>query len=126
MPAIRRTCSPTVQIVNGDTCERRRVIRRFGSLDAIHHLGHAELAGAVGAAEHLPVLLDAMADDLAAAVLALRRELVNRALERIEGVRAIADQHLEDFVVVVSAGLTPFHVALLSPSAKAAAAWAAR
>jgi len=41
--------------------------------------------GAVGAAEELVVRFDAVSDDPAAAVVASRREFMNRALEAIEG-----------------------------------------
>ena len=55
---------------------------------AVGDTAHAALAGAVGAAVHLPIRLDAMSDDAAAAMGTLWRELVNRALEAVKRVVA--------------------------------------
>src|SRR5262249_57083743 len=61
--------------------------------------------GAAGAAVHLALLLQTMADDPAAAVAALRRQRVNRAFEAVEDVRDAVGQHLECLVVLVSTDL---------------------
>jgi len=53
------------------------------------------LAGAVGAAEELVVGFDAVPDDAASAVVAHRRELVNRTLETVEGVARSRRDDLE-------------------------------
>src|SRR4051812_29839184 len=63
--------------------------------------------GAVRAAVEGAVRLDAVADDLAAAVGADGRELVDRALEAVEGVRLARRHDLKRHVVFV-----PTHFAL--------------
>ena len=52
----------------------------------IFHFGDARLVRAVGAAVERVVGLDAVPDDLAAAMITDRREFVDRALEAIERV----------------------------------------
>src|SRR5262249_12013894 len=69
----------------------------------------ARLAGAAGAAGEGAARFDAVTDDRAAAVRALRRQAVNRALEAVEDVRFPRDFHLEGLVVVVSADFTDGH-----------------
>src|SRR5512134_964006 len=67
---------------------------------------------AVLAAEDLPVVLDAMADDAAVAVRASRRELRDRALEAVEGVcGAVGHLHRERLRVAVAADFASRHVA---------------
>src|SRR4051812_49628960 len=61
----------------------------------------------MGAAVEGAVGLDAVADDLAPAVRADRRELVDRALEAVEGVAVARRDHLERQGVVISADLPP-------------------
>src|SRR5262245_50554380 len=70
---------------------------------------HARVLGALDAAEDGAVLLDAVADDAAAAMSALRRQRVNGALERIEGVLVVAHRDRERLVVIVAADFA-FHV----------------
>ena len=70
---------------------------------AVGDAAHAALAGAVGAAVHLPIRLDAMSDDAAAAMGTLWRELVDRALEAVKRVVAPPGEHLEAFVVIIAA-----------------------
>jgi hypothetical protein len=53
--------------------------------------------------------LDAMADDLASAVAAYRRQAVDRAFETVEDVSCAACDHLERQVVVVSAHFALSH-----------------
>ncbi len=67
----------------------------------------------MGTAEDPAVRLDAVSDDLAPAVLARRREGVNRALEAVERVRRALDSNLEGLVVVVSADLAARHTRLI-------------
>src|SRR5688572_12421112 len=55
-----------------------------GTLRPVGHLVGSGVARAVCAAVHRPAGLVAVADDLAAAVRARRRERVDRALERVE------------------------------------------
>jgi hypothetical protein len=81
------------------------------ALDPVGEAGDARFLGAVGAAEDPAVRLDAVADDLATAVAARRRERVDRALEAVEGVRGtVGGGHLKRLVVLVSAHLTGRHV----------------
>ena len=58
---------------------------------------------AMGAAIERPIGFDAVSDDLAPAVVADRRELVNRALEAVERVRFASRDHLEREMIVVAA-----------------------
>jgi hypothetical protein len=60
--------------------------------------GDALVLGAVGAAEDRAVLLDAVADHLAAAVRAGRGQRVDGTLEGVEGVRAAGHRHGERLV----------------------------
>jgi hypothetical protein len=64
----------------------------------------------VCAAEELPVRLRAVADHLAAAVDASRRERVDGAFKRVEPVRLSGDGDLHRLVVVVSAGFALRHI----------------
>lgn len=70
----------------------------------------AGVAGAVGAAEELVVGFDAVADDPAAAVVADRGELMNRALEAVKGVAGTRRHDLERQVVIVAAYFALSHV----------------
>src|SRR5258708_23467260 len=65
------------------------------------------------AAEEAAVLLQPVADDLHLAVLARGRELVDRALEAVEGVAPAALRDRERLVVVVAAGFALRHDRLL-------------
>src|SRR5690606_6209255 len=67
------------------------------------------LLGAVGAAVEPALHLGAVADHLAAAVLADRCHQVHRALEAVEGVGGSRRRHLEALVVVVAADLADRH-----------------
>src|SRR5918994_144173 len=72
--------------------------------------GDALVLGAVRAAEEPAIRLDAVADDLHAAVLAHRGQRVDRALERVEGVALAVPGDLECLVVLVAAHLTGRHL----------------
>src|SRR6188768_2854291 len=61
------------------------------------------------AAEHAAVRFQPVADDAHLAMLAGGRELVDRALEAVEGVALAALRDLECLVVVVTAGITLGH-----------------
>src|SRR5437879_6189158 len=63
-------------------------------------------------AEHLVVRLDTVADDPATAVLAMRRQRVDRALEAVEDMTATISRHFHDLVVLVLAHLTARHIVL--------------
>src|SRR5437588_630014 len=65
------------------------------ALRAVFQPRDARLLGAVGAAEHRAVVLHAVADHLAAAVAAGRRERVDGALERVKGLGAALLGHGE-------------------------------
>ncbi len=78
--------------------------------DAIVDAAHAALTGAIGAAVHPAVRLDAMADDAASAMEALRSELVDRAFEAIEGVAAFPEQNLKALVVIIPTDVTLGHL----------------
>jgi hypothetical protein len=61
------------------------------------------VVGAVGTAKDDAILLDAVTNDLAAAVRTDRRQGVNGTLERIERVPSSSHLDRERFVVVVAA-----------------------
>jgi hypothetical protein len=65
------------------------------SLNAVANADFALLASAVGTAIHDPVNFDAMADDSAVAVAALRGECVNCTLEAVEDVGLAIHFHFE-------------------------------
>jgi hypothetical protein len=71
--------------------------------------GFAAVLGAVGAAVDCAVGLDAMADHAAIAVLAARREGVDRALETVERVVVTVENDLEGLFVFVSANFAACH-----------------
>src|SRR5690606_17130238 len=58
---------------------------------------------AVSAAEEIPAGLDAVADDLASAVFAFRRECMNGTFKRVEVVRNSVHDDFEWLVIIVSA-----------------------
>src|SRR5262245_47598255 len=76
---------------------------------SVADLDDPALVCAVRAAEETAAGFDAVADDLAAAVLAHRRHGVDGALEAVEGVGHLIHDHLEGLVVVVPADFTPSH-----------------
>jgi hypothetical protein len=80
-----------------------------GGPRVINHLGYAPLAGAVDTAEEGALRFDAVADDPAPAVVADRRQLLDRALEAVEDVPRASRDHLERQVVVVPAHLALRH-----------------
>jgi len=71
---------------------------------------HAALTGTIGAAVHPAGRLDAMADDAASAMDTLRSELVDGALEAVEGVAAVPAHNVEALVVIIPADLTLGHL----------------
>src|SRR5215216_2522209 len=77
---------------------------RRGSADAVPHLtGVFGFAGAVSAAVEATLHFDAVADDLAATVLAHRRQPVGGTLEAVEDVMLPGGDDLERLVVLVPA-----------------------
>jgi hypothetical protein len=64
------------------------------------------MLGAVGAAVEGAVGLDAMPDNLAAAVVAGRGQGVNRTLKTIEHVRLAGHNDLKSFVVNIATNFT--------------------
>jgi RNase P/RNase MRP subunit POP5 len=77
--------------------------------DAVAQARHAGLLGAMLAAEEGPLLLQSVADDADAAILACRRQRMNGAFEAVEGVSGVTHRHLKGLVVIVSAGFTSGH-----------------
>src|SRR5437763_741516 len=68
------------------------------------------MASAVRAAVHRAARFDAVAEDAAAAMPARWRELLDRALEAVEGVRGAAgDAHGEGLVVTVATDFAGAH-----------------
>src|SRR5215475_3159963 len=90
------------------TCSKSRSRSRRRA-DAIAQAGCANGLGAMLAAEEGAVLLEPVADDADAAVLAGRRQRVDRAFETVEGVGGAVHADLKRLVVVVSAGFTSRH-----------------
>jgi hypothetical protein len=70
---------------------------------------NASLPSAGGTAEVLAARFHALADDGHFAVIATRREHLNRTLERVERVRRPANGDFKRFVVGVAARLAGFH-----------------
>src|SRR5262249_55581694 len=87
------------------TCSKSRSRSRRRA-DAIAQAGYANGLGAVLAAKEGAVPLESVADDADAAVLAGRRQRVDRAFETVEGVGGTVHADLKRLVVVVSAGFT--------------------
>jgi hypothetical protein len=77
--------------------------------DVIGHGCDACLTGTVGATEKRAFGLDAVPDDLAAAVIANGREFVDRALEAVENVARPGRHDLEGKVIIVAADFTDGH-----------------
>jgi hypothetical protein len=73
-------------------------------------LCHTSLAGAVSAAVEGAIRLDPMPNDLAAAVIADRRQLVDGTLKAIEHMSLADGNHLEGQVVVIPTHVTSSHV----------------
>jgi hypothetical protein len=79
------------------------------SLDSVAQTLDTLALGAVVAAVERAALLEPVADDPDAAVLAGRRERVDRALEAVERVRFAVHRDLKCLVVLVTAGLAGRH-----------------
>src|SRR5262245_9512927 len=84
--------------------------------DAVAQPGYALVLGAMRAAEDRSVLLEAVADDMDAAIRACRRQCVDRAFEAVEGVTRAVEGDLKRLVVVVAAGLASGHGCLVPVS----------
>jgi hypothetical protein len=69
------------------------------------------MAGAVDAAIHIPIRLNAMANNFAATMATDRRKCLHRTLKAIEHMRDIRHDHFKGFVVVITASFTPCHIA---------------
>jgi hypothetical protein len=82
---------------------------RFFYSRSIRHRIHAALTSTVRAAEHGAVSFDAMADNTASAMAALRRELMDCAFEAVKDVTVAVGVNLEALVVIVPADVTPSH-----------------
>jgi hypothetical protein len=68
----------------------------------------------MSAAVEVALCLDAVSDHLDAAVLAGRRESVDRTLEAVEGARSLAGHaYLKSLVVLISTNFALSHVRLL-------------
>ncbi len=74
---------------------------------------HPRFAGAVCTAKECALSLDAMAEDLATAVLADGGELLNRALKTVEDVVNASGYDFKGQVVVIPAHFAPGHGVLL-------------
>jgi hypothetical protein len=83
-------------------------------LRAVPYIGFGIRAGAACATEEVAAHLDAVADHLAAAVLANRSNGMNRALEAVEDVPGAGRHDFEALVVIVTTDLTSRHFSPLS------------
>src|SRR6185436_13248252 len=72
-------------------------------LSAIYHLAHTLFFGAMRATEERTARFDAVADDFAAAMTALRRQRMNGAFKTIEVVRNAVHHNFDRFVIFVAA-----------------------
>jgi len=75
----------------------------------IGDLRHTGLAGAVGAAVEGAIRFDTMPNDLATAVVADWRQLVDGTLKTIEHMALASGYHLEGQIVVISTYFTRSH-----------------
>src|SRR5215208_5120313 len=85
----------------------------MSSADVIHSGLYAAFPGAVGTAKEGALRLNPVPYDLAAAVLAHRREPVDGAFEAVERMGITGGDHLEGQVVVIAADFTSSHRNLL-------------
>jgi hypothetical protein len=86
-------------------------LSRHRELRSVPQRSSAFLLGAVSAAVERLSILDAVADDPAAAVGALRRAAVDCAFETVERHRSPAHRYLKTAVVVVAAYIALGHLA---------------
>jgi hypothetical protein len=90
---------------------------RRSDLDAVRHAFRACHARAVGAAVKRAVRLDAVPDHLDAAILAVGREGMYRALEAVESVRVSSGHtYLKGLIVLISTDFALGQIHLLSGS----------
>src|SRR5688572_26939687 len=82
---------------------------KIPALGAVAQLFHTLVLGAMVAAEHAPVLLQAVPDDPGAAVRAGGCQRLDRAFEAVEGVGLPGHHHLEGLVVIVTAAFASRH-----------------
>ena len=73
------------------------------------HVRHSRLSRAVGATVKRIVRFDAVPDDLAAAVIADGRELMDRTLEAVKRVSRSLSHDFERQVIIVTANFTLRH-----------------
>jgi hypothetical protein len=71
--------------------------------------GDSGLSSTIGATIESFVSLDAVTDDLATAVIADRREFVDRTLETVKGMTRSGSDNFEGQVIVVAAHFTFCH-----------------
>jgi hypothetical protein len=74
------------------------------------------MAGAVDAAIHIPIRLNAMTNNFTATMATDGRKSLHRTLEAIEHMRDIRHDHFKGLVIVITASFTPCHIA--SPPCK--------
>ena len=80
-------------------------------LDSIFQFLDSMLAGAVGAAIELPIShFHTVSDDDAAAVLASRRQSMDRAFEAVEYMPLVPDHHRKSLIIFVSTDFTLGHL----------------
>jgi hypothetical protein len=79
------------------------------ALHAILQRGDAFLVRAMSATEKRPGNFNAVPDDFTVAMLAMRRQGMNGALEAIEKVRFTVHNDFDRFVIFVSADFTAHH-----------------
>jgi hypothetical protein len=72
-------------------------------------VGYSTLSRAVGAAIKGATRFDTVSDDLAAAMIANGRELVDRALEAVESMLLSGSNHVKRKVIIVTAHFTRRH-----------------
>src|SRR6266567_1440700 len=77
--------------------------------NAVSDVRRCDMARAVGAAEKVPVYLDAMADYLAIAMLANWRHRMDRTFEAVKCVSCSRSFYCESFVVFVPANFALCH-----------------
>jgi hypothetical protein len=95
-------------------CARRRpaIVAFSDGSGVVSRFGDSGFARATGAAIKRPVRLDAVPDDFAPAVIANRRQRMDRAFEAVENMLPARRDHLEGEIIVVTANFTLGHINL--------------
>lgn len=87
----------------------RLVRKERPRLRTILYVPYALTAGAVGAAIHITIRLNTMANNFTTTMATDRRKCLHGTLEAVERVRYVRHDHCKGFVIVIAACFTPCH-----------------